>query len=734
MSDMADCASSWAFAKNPVPMWIEDKATSRFLAVNDSALRFYGYSREQFLAMSVAALEAPDSVGNSPAASHHRKADGTIVTVRLESTPVDGSSASLVAAIDVTPQREAERKLALRERYHEQLFETASDWYWEHDAKARITFISPNFEAVTGVSIAEMRGKRLADMPQIKFDPEKGLAALAEVRARRPFRDCLHSVALADGSLLWVGTSGIPMVDENGAFRGYCGVSKDVTAQIEAERVLRESEKWARQLFEVSADYYWETDAEFRYTYLSPAFERFLGVAPEQMIGLRMTEDPHVSIEPEMGKMVVSACIARESFRDFVYARKFPDGTTRWFKTSGMPNFDKDGAFKGYRGLGADITRHVEADQAARLAQNRLHDAVAHLTQPVVFYDAQGRAIAYNQAFTDLHRDPAKPGPVGQGVSFRALAEWQFCTGFYAEATEDEVVTLEVLLDHFQKGDERTYHLRDGRWMMVVYRRLPGEGTVGLWTDVTALKLAEEERRSLEAQLYHSQRLEALGTLVGGTAHEINNALVPVIALTKMVASHMPEESRERRSLNTVMLGAQRSRDLVQKILAFGRKEEHRHASVDVGAVLRDALQLMRATVPTSIRFAEEIAAVPPVAGDPNQLHQVIVNLVNNAGHAIGEAHGTITVGLRAEADGTMLRLWVADTGCGMDEATKAKIFQPFFTTKEVGKGTGLGLSVVQGIIKEHGGRIEVDSAPGRGTRFDIVLPAQTAKTAGAAA
>jgi signal transduction histidine kinase len=226
-----------------------------------------------------------------------------------------------------------------------------------------------------------------------------------------------------------------------------------------------------------------------------------------------------------------------------------------------------------------------------------------------------------------------------------------------------------------------------------------------------------------------------LGTLVGGAAHEINNALVPVIALTKLVASHLPEESRDRRNLGTVLVGAERSRDLVKQILAFSRKEdvESREESVDVAAVLREALQLMRATVPSSIHLEEDIAPAPPVTGDPNQLHQVIVNLVANAAHAIGDGHGTITVGLRADGDGAALRFWVADTGCGMDEATKARIFEPFFTTKEVGKGTGLGLSVVHGIIKEHGGRIEVQSAPGKGTRFDVVLPTQTAQTVAAA-
>jgi signal transduction histidine kinase/HAMP domain-containing protein len=246
-----------------------------------------------------------------------------------------------------------------------------------------------------------------------------------------------------------------------------------------------------------------------------------------------------------------------------------------------------------------------------------------------------------------------------------------------------------------------------------------------IFKDVTEERAAEELHRATERQLLHSQRLEALGTLAGGAAHEINNALVPVMALTKMVASHLPEDSRDRRSLRTVLAGAERSRDLVSQILAFARKEEsaQRRESVDVAAVLHVALQLMRATVPTSIRLEEEIAAVPPVLGDPTQLHQVVVNLVTNAAQAIGEAHGTITVGLRLDTARAALRLWVADSGCGMDAATQARVFEPFFTTKEVGKGTGLGLSVVHGIVKDHGGRIEIESAPGKGTRFDIILP-----------
>jgi signal transduction histidine kinase len=400
-----------------------------------------------------------------------------------------------------------------------------------------------------------------------------------------------------------------------------------------------------------------------------------------------------------------------------------------WFKASGSPYFDRAGAFCGYRGAGAEITQQVEAEAKVRLAQRQLNEAVVHVTQPIVVYDAENRVIAFNQAFTDLHRAPDTNTPVCQGVSFRELTEWQLRFGFYATDPEVLPIELETLLSRYQSEAEHTYHLRDDRWMLVVYRELPGKGRVGLWTDITALKRAEAERRALERQMHHAQRLEALGTLAGGVAHEINNALVPAIALTKLVARKFSQESRERHNLDMAVTGAERSRDLVKQILAFSRKqdEEGGQQSADMRAVLREALRLMRATLPSSIRLEETIAAVPPVNGDPGQLQQVLVNLITNAAQAIGETQGRITVSLGPDADGAALRLSIADSGCGMNEQILARIFEPFFTTKPMGEGTGLGLSVAHGIVKAHGGRIEVESTPGQGSRFDVVLPANAA-------
>jgi signal transduction histidine kinase len=233
----------------------------------------------------------------------------------------------------------------------------------------------------------------------------------------------------------------------------------------------------------------------------------------------------------------------------------------------------------------------------------------------------------------------------------------------------------------------------------------------------------EREQRRLEEQLHHAQRLESLGTLAGGIAHELNNTLVPVVALTKLVSRRLPDGSRERTNLETVAQASERARDLVKQILAFSRKHDLRREVFDVAAVAVDALSLLRASIPSNIRLEHVITPRLPLQGDPGQLHQLIVNLVTNAAQAIAEAQGTVTLVLGEDDDRTHMRLSVSDTGCGMDKETRARMFEPFFTTKAVGQGTGLGLAVVHGIVTSHGGRINVESAPGNGTRLEVVFP-----------
>jgi two-component system, sensor histidine kinase and response regulator len=242
-------------------------------------------------------------------------------------------------------------------------------------------------------------------------------------------------------------------------------------------------------------------------------------------MGKRLTDIPGVSVEPEMGKMAMLAQKAKKPYRDFVYAQKVADGRKCWFKASGAPIFDGYGKFKGYRGVCAEITRYVEAEQAARLAQSRLDEAAAHLTQPFVVYDAEDRVTAFNQAFTDLNfRDGYTP--VCRRAPYRHIAEWQVRTGLHVAGSKDPPVTLDLLLEHYRSEAEHTYRLRDGRWIAAIYRPLPGGARVGLWTDITAIKRAQEAAE--EANRAKSQFLARMN-------HELRTPLNAVIGYSELL-------------------------------------------------------------------------------------------------------------------------------------------------------------------------------------------------------
>ncbi len=232
--------------------------------------------------------------------------------------------------------------------------------------------------------------------------------------------------------------------------------------------------------------------------------------------------------------------------------------------------------------------------------------------------------------------------------------------------------------------------------------------------------------------------METLGTLAGGIAHDFNNLLTGIMGYQELALDTLDEDHPSRHCLNESRNASLRARELVEQILTFSRQTgAGEPVTVDVATVIEDARRFLRATVPATIQIEVDIAPdCGRVVGDPTQLHQVLLNLGTNAAHAMRTGGGTLRIALRsfafdsAEAGehgnlpaGSYLRLTVSDTGHGMDAETQRRIFDPFFTTKEVGEGTGLGLSVVHGIVRGHGGAIEVSSSPGKGTSFDIYLP-----------
>ena len=247
--------------------------------------------------------------------------------------------------------------------------------------------------------------------------------------------------------------------------------------------------------------------------------------------------------------------------------------------------------------------------------------------------------------------------------------------------------------------------------------------------NLLSLLFAQLEEQKLEDQLRHTQKLEALGTLAGGIAHDFNNILGAILSFTELTRMDHPKDAELQENLGEVLKACNRATGLVRQILAFSRRQDPVRVPTQLTPVVREALKLIRSTVPTSIGIETQIEEdLPPVLADANQIHQVLINLCANAEHAMRGQSGLLKVSVKRRSPAiagteSMVQITVSDTGHGMSDAIIHRIFDPFFTTKGPGEGTGLGLAVVHGIIEEHRGTIAVESKVGIGSTFGIALP-----------
>lgn len=511
---------------------------------------------------------------------------------------------------------------------------------------------------------------------------------------------------------------------------------RDISLRKELKRTLEASERRFRAMFETLTEGVVFQNSEGHIFEANPAAERILGL-PKSDIQGRGSDDRRWEAVDRNGRPLAAhehpAMVALRSgvtVRDFVMGIYNPQSDTRrWISVDAIPQYDAGEVQPSYVfTIFSDITSQLRAEEALHKSQIHLALAqrVASLGSMVLEFRTGCWSLS-DETFNLLNVDKDEFKPSLDSISSLIYEDDRSAFQEAVRITCDGVVPYP--LEYRVKSPDGSLRVMYQEADLI--RDEAKEITGALFTvqDVTEMRAAAQQRELLQKQLYHAQRIDALGTLAGGIAHDLNNTLVPVIGLTDALLSKLPAGSPDRPLIDIIHQAGTRARDLVRQILDFSRYQTVQFKVLHVPVFLKEALRLVRASLPTTITIVEDIGEVPPVLGDFGRLNQVILNLCANAAYAIGENKGTIVVEAALHKSHTdreyeAVRISVIDDGCGMDEETKKRIFEPFFTTKDVDKGTGLGLSVVHGIVAAHHGSISVTSTLGKGSRFDVILPA----------
>ncbi|MFN8631798.1 MAG: PAS domain S-box protein [Chloroflexota bacterium] len=633
----------------------------------------------------------------------------------------DGTVRRLLGTVtDIEARRQAEQALAASEERFRMMAENATDVLLVASADGWIRYVAPTVETSLGWRPEELVGTSVFDLvlPEDRDDARSFARRLVEGHGDI---DIPHGRLLCrDGHAKYMSGRVAPLFGPDGEAASFLVSFRDVDQLVRANQALAAAQEALRirtaeleEAREIAGLGVWRfVPATSTWTW-SPAMKQMYGLDPGAP-GPTMADVERMATGDEVQRMEAAFRVAAVSGEPFELESKVatPAGRTRWIRTQGVPEFAPDGRLVAYHGTALDVTARKRFDALFRETLDRMINGCT-------FIDHELRITYLNEAAAAQLRMP------------RAEVEGQPIRNLKPEWADTEMAVRfgRVLRDRVPDAFETALPFPDGSTGWFELGLFPvEEGMVMIGMERTEHHRAEAALLAAREELAEARRLESIGRLAGGVAHDLNNTLTAILGHAELARSAAGDEAQV--DLAQIRVAAERAKALAQKLLAFGRRSLLQNQRVDVGEVVRSLVPMLSQLIGEDVRLALDGGHGPvPAVLDPSMLEHAIVNLVVNARDAM-PGGGRIEVIVRAVdggaddiPDGRWARIDVVDSGTGMDADTQRRIFEPFFTSKDVGKGTGLGLPMVLGFVDQSGGHVRVKSTPGKGSTFTLLLP-----------
>ena len=655
-----------------------------------------------------------------------RRKDGSSFWALVCGSPIRDEKQVVVGALgmitDISEIKQTEEALRRSEAEFRVVFESAALGMALVDGAGQVVRANPALQQFLGRPEAEIAGHTLAQL--CHPDDRRAALDLYPTLTERDSYQTETRFLCKDGAPVWGRLTASLVRTSAGMARSTIVMVEDVTERRRMEEAVRASERLRTLMYGAVSDILFYLSVEpgtvYRFLSVNPAFLRATGMAEDQIVGRKVDE-----VIPEPSRALVlrnyARAIEQRATVTWDEVTVYPAGT-RYGEVTITPIFDGDGQCTNLLGTVHDVTERKVSEQRLA-AQAALLDKAK---DAILVVELDGTIRYWNKGAERLYGWTSDEA-IGRRV--RELIHKDAATFDEARRLMMEAGEWSGQLPQVNKAGQPII----AEVSATVIRDEQGQphSVFAIGTDIT-------ERRRLEAQIFHAQRLDSLGTLASGVAHDFNNLLAAILGNTALALRELPPDHPVREVMLEVEVAGERGADLVKRLLTFSRREAPARQPLKLQPLVDEALRLLRASLPRAFRLETNLSPdAPEILADPTQIHQIVMNLGTNAAHAIDGIGGTIDVKVERVVlehpldtrsatlrPGTYARLVVADSGCGMEPATLERIFDPFYTTKGPGRGTGLGLSVVDGIVGNHDGGIVVRSAPGQGTEFSVYFPA----------